>query len=61
MAVDTCILEPGDDRLVWEVKLHFPQALKKENVALQMNMFKNEWETSRPDFSVGWSDKYNTQ
>eukprot|EP00975_Prorocentrum_lima_P033016 6930798-Prorocentrum_lima.AAC.1 len=22
-------------------------------------MFKNKWETLRPDVSVGWSDKYN--
>eukprot|EP00975_Prorocentrum_lima_P063586 12892389-Prorocentrum_lima.AAC.1 len=59
MAVDTCIMETGDDGPVWEVKFHFPQEMKAEKVTFHKDMFKYTWETLRPNVSVGWSDKYN--
>eukprot|EP00975_Prorocentrum_lima_P065049 12901054-Prorocentrum_lima.AAC.1 len=52
-------METGDDGPVWEVKLHFPHELSQEHLTTQMDIFKNKWDTLRPDVSVGCSDKYD--
>eukprot|EP00975_Prorocentrum_lima_P050594 10596631-Prorocentrum_lima.AAC.1 len=52
-------MDTGDDGLVWQVKLHFPQEMHQYKVTNQTHRFIDKWERLRPDVSAEWSSKYN--
>eukprot|EP00975_Prorocentrum_lima_P039197 8238710-Prorocentrum_lima.AAC.1 len=52
-------METGDEGQAWQIKLHFPQEMSERTKASQLNKFKGQWETLRPDVPVERSDKYH--